>query len=311
MRLAIDPGLFAPESSLPALSPLQRGIIAMVLSMGLFVASDVFSKKVALLYSPSQVMVFRSTMIVAMCAVVLLSNEQARSFLGIFNRANLLRAFFDGTASVLYIVALMHLPLAVATSVVLLVPLLITAMSVVMFGERIGWNRWAAVIVGFIGAVVIVRPSPSAIDIWALIALCCAFCMCGRDLATRQIDPAMPSFLVTLTGAAAGVLGGLVLATTEHWHSFTWLHLGWLFAGSIVHCLGMFTLIVAARVISPSITAPYRYVALLWAGVAGYIFFGEIPDHLSLLGIVLIAGSGLYALHRARVRNSEMPADPR
>ncbi len=286
----------------------RRGIVAMIASMGLFIAGDSVAKQVGQLYPTGEVLFFRTAMILAFLAVLLVATGQIRKFPAALRGLNLLRAGFDGIATALYLLTLVHLPLATLAAVILTVPLIITALSVALFDERVGWRRWSAIAAGLIGALIVVKPSPSAFDAWALVGFASAMATSGRDLTTSRLDPSIPSFLVTFTGAVAILFAGAALGASEQWRIFAGHDFLLLAAGAIFHCAAMVCLVIASRNGKVSLVSPFRYIFLVWAALAGYLVFGEVPDHWSILGGALIVGSGLYALHRERVRGRNVAA---
>jgi len=183
---------------------------------------------------------------------------------------------------------------------------MMTAASVVLFGEQVGWRRWTAIMVGLIGALIVVKPSPSAFDAWTLVGLASAVATSGRDLTTSRLDRSMPAFLIAFTGALAILTAGAALGTTEQWHGFVRPDFALIVLGAAFHCAATVGLVIASRSRNISLVAPFRYIFLVWAALAGYFAFGEVPDRWSVLGGALIVGSGLYALHRERVRGQNV-----
>jgi drug/metabolite transporter (DMT)-like permease len=291
----------------------RRGIVAMTASMGLFIAGDSVAKTVGQLYPPGEVLFFRTVMILAFLVVLLIVSGQFKSFSSAWRGKTLLRAGFDGFASATYLVTLVHLPLSTLAAIILTVPLMITAFSVALFGEQVGWRRWTAIAIGLLGALIAIKPAPSEFNAWALLGFASAIATTGRDLTTSRIDQSVPSFLVTFVGATAILLAGAALGATEQWRLFTDRDFLTLAAGAALHCTAMICLVIASRNGKVSLVAPFRYVFLLWAAIAGYFVFGELPDKWSILGSALIVGSGLYTLHRERVRGRQVAttlADP-
>ena len=187
-------------------------------------------------------------------------------------------------------------------------PLIITAMSVILYGEVVRWRRWSAIAVGFAGALFIVKPTSSAFDAWALLGVLCAFVSASRDLLTRRLDPRIPSIVVSFLAAVSVTIAGFLLGLSETWSTMGLTETGLLAGAAVLLALGNFLIVLAFRGVEISVVAPFRYGILLWAGLAGYIVFGELPDAWSLVGAMLIVGSGLYALHREVVRGREVAA---
>jgi drug/metabolite transporter (DMT)-like permease len=222
------------------------------------------------------------------------------------NRVVVVRSGFEALAALFFTSALLHMPLAELSTIILISPLIITALSVMLFGEVVYWRRWTAIGVGFVGALLVVKPTPSAFDAWALLGILCAFASASRDLLTRKLDPRIPTIVVSFTAAVAVTIAGFLLGFWEEWRALKSIELGLLAVAAVFLAAGNFLVVVAFRVAEVSAVAPFRYTILIWAGVAGLVVFGELPDRWSLGGAALIVGSGIYALHREAVRGREI-----
>jgi drug/metabolite transporter (DMT)-like permease len=291
----------------------RAGIVAMIASMGFYIVNDAITKYAGQTYPPGEVLVYRSAIIVLCLGAAIGFAGQFRNIRLALRGASLVRFGFESAASTLYVITLVHLPLAETAAIILTVPLIMTAMAVGLFGENVGWRRWTAVAVGMIGALIVVKPTPGAFDAWAIVGFVAAIVTAGRDLSTRRLDPAIPTLLVAFLGAVAVLLSSLVLGATETWPPMAAGDLGWLAVAAVFHVLGSYFLIVASRDGDIAVIAPFRYSLLIWAALAGFLAFAEIPDTWALIGGAMIVGSGVYALHRARVRGRAVAttlADP-
>jgi drug/metabolite transporter (DMT)-like permease len=220
----------------------------------------------------------------------------------------LVRAGLEGLSSVLFVSALAVMPIATLTAVLMASPLIITILSILLFKEQVGWRRWAAIAVGFLGCVVIVRPSPSGIDLWASVGLLCACVVGARDIVTRKLDPGTPSLVVALASSVAVVLVGLALTPGMPWRDLSGLHVIYLAIAGLFLAGGSYLATVAFRGVDVSVVSPFRYSIILWSLMLGYLVFGEVPDAVSLTGSALIVGAGLYTLHREAVRRRQAGA---
>jgi drug/metabolite transporter (DMT)-like permease len=222
----------------------------------------------------------------------------------------------DGLAMVLFTTALIHMPLAELSAINLVSPLIITAAAVVFFHEEVGWRRWTAIAVGFLGTLLIIKPTPGAFNAWALLGVATAFAAVARDLITRLLDPRIPSIMISLLAAFGSTLIGPVMGLTEQWRPMALFDVGMLTISAAFLATGHMMVVMAFRgTVDVAAIAPFRYTLLLWAGICGYLAFGEVPDRFALLGSTLIVGSGLYALHREVVRHRTLaaavpPAEP-
>ena len=293
---------------MPSSRANRRGIVALVVSMAAFSTNDALIKLAAKTYPLGEVVFVRGLITSALAAIVVLALGHYTALRGCLHPRVLGRAAMDATATLLFTQALIHMPMAELSAVVLVSPLILTAMGVLLYGEEVGWRRWIAVAVGFAGTMFVVKPTPAAFDAWALLGIAVAFVGASRDLVTRGLDPGIPTSVVTLTSSIAVTLAGLGLGVTETWKPVALPDLGLMAAAAALLGIGFFMSIVAFRGADVSAIAPFRYSILLWASIAGYVTFGELPDRWGIIGASLIVASGLYALHREVVRQRELTA---
>lgn len=213
----------------------------------------------------------------------------------------ILRGLGVTLSSILFTMGLQHLPIADATASSFIAPLFVTALSIPMLGETIGWRRWAATLIGLIGVVIVVRPGGSGFQGASLLpvasALSWAFAMIITRMMSRTESP-----LTTLTYSALIGFAIVSLAVPFVWQPLTWtfLLMG-LFIG-MTSTIGHWLLVTAFRHADASLLAPFSYLQLLWASMFGYLLFAVLPDLWTLVGAVIIAGSGLYTAHRERIK---------
>lgn len=211
-------------------------------------------------------------------------------------------------ATLLFLVALTHMPLANLSAILQSLPLAVTLAAAVLLGAPIGWRRLAAILVGFAGVLIIIRPGAADFDIWSVMGLGSVACVVLRDLATRQFSPGLPSTTAAIWAALAVLAMGIAGLLAEGWHPMT-LRAG-LEIGFAALCLivGYICAIKVMRVGDISIIAPFRYTSLLWAILLGWLLFGTLPDRWTLLGGAIVVASGLYMLLRERKRRLETTA---
>ena len=206
--------------------------------------------------------------------------------------------------------AVQRLALTDATAFNFAAPLFMTALSALVLGETVGRHRWAAVVVGFLGVLIMVRPTPGHMNlVGASLALAGALCSAGAMVAVRQIAPtekgATIVFYFTAAGAAMGLAGSLV-----HWVTPDARMLALLVAGGLIGGVGQMFLTEAIRVAPVGLVAPFDYTQLVWATGLGLAVWGEAPRPATLLGAMIVAASGLYILHRELLRRGR-PAPAR
>lgn len=186
---------------------------------------------------------------------------------------------------------------------------MITLGAALVFGEPVGWRRWLAIAAGFIGVLVIVRPGAEGFSQASLLALASVGFCAVRDLATRRIPKHLPTVFITLlTTVTVTTAGAAVLVPLGGWRPPSGHALGLLVLAAMLILIGYQCIIVSLRTGDISAVAPFRYTALPWAMLTGYLAFGHKPDGAMLAGAAIIVASGLYAFYRERMRDKLRPA---
>ena len=289
-----------------SLAANRRGMLALTFAMAAYAVNDTFVKLVARDLPFGEVIFLRGVLSVLFLFAAVAMSGALRTIAAAFTPLVLLRALFDALGTVFFIAALVHMKIAELSAVILTSPLIMTAISAFAFGDAVGWRRWSAIGVGLIGTLFIVKPSAGALDVWAIVGLGAALFAAGRDLTTRHIDPTIPTLAIGVYGAVAVMLSGAAVGATETWHMpATGQWLGITIAAFFLG-IGTYLVVMAFRGVDLPAVAPFRYTLLIWMGACGYLAFGEIPDRWSLAGAMLIALSGLYALHREAVRRRDL-----
>lgn len=220
----------------------------------------------------------------------------------------LLRSVCELLATLTFLTALAHMPLANVSAVLQSLPLAVTMGAALVFREPVGWRRWLAILVGFLGVVVIVRPGFGGFSTYSLVVLLCvAFCTV-RDLATRRLPAGLPTLVPSVvTAATVAVCGGLLVVPLGGWTPMNGEQTLRLVLAALMLLPGYVLIILAMRVGDVSFVAPFRYTALLWSILLAFLALGEVPDTVMLAGSTLVVGSGLFSLYRERVRGRGRP----
>ncbi|HVR48812.1 MAG TPA: DMT family transporter [Pseudorhodoferax sp.] len=295
-----------PQRSLHAPSPAanRRGIWMMVAAMAGFVVNDAIVKYVSQGMPSAQLIFVRgvlASLLVLGMALALGARAQLHQVLQPRVAA---RAAVDACATMIYLLSLFHLPLGNATAINLAAPLFMVVFAVWFLKERPGAARWLAVAVGFTGVLCVVQPSSEGFNAWALLCLVGTLFHATRDLMTRRIDPTIPSIVITLATAMAVTLLSGTAVLVQGWQPFALAQLAWLATASVFLVVGYFLIIQCMRQGEVSLTAPFRYSALLFAVVLGYLVWGDVPNAWAWCGIALLVGSGLYVVHDERGRSA-------
>jgi len=282
----------------------------MIGAMGCFVVNDALVKYASQTMPPAQLIFVRGVMASVLVLSVAHAMGATRRIREIARGWVAVRAVIDAIATVLFLVSLFHLPLANATAINMASPLIITVLAALFLGERLGRSRWMAVGVGFLGVLLIIQPEGKAFNAYALVCLFSTVLLSVRDLVTRRVHAAVPSILVTLSNTVAVTLlaGGLTLF--EGWRPFTGLELSLLAVVAVFLSSAYYLIVVSTRRGDLSLIAPFRYTAILFATVAGFVIWGDTPNALAWCGIALVIASGIYVLRVSRrARSAPITAD--
>jgi drug/metabolite transporter (DMT)-like permease len=284
----------------------QRGIIALVTATAAFTVNDAMVKIVTRSLPFGEIIFIRGLLTVTCLALALAVTGQAARVTTLLNRWVVARSVLDACATALFVTALVRINLADLLSIVLASPLILTALSVLLFKEMVGWRRWTAIAIGFLGTLFIVKPIPGSFDAWALLGLGSAFASASRDLITHRLDPKIPTLAIGLAGCLAVMIAGGLIGLGEQWRMPTGNEFILLAGASVFFSIGMYLLVFAFRGVELSVVSPFRYTLLLWGVIAGYLILGEVPDMWSFVGATIIVGSGIYTLHREAVRRRNL-----
>ncbi len=204
-----------------------------------------------------------------------------------------------------FLYALTNMPLANVTAILAALPLMVTLAGALFLGEPVGWRRFAAISVGFIGVMMIVKPGAEGFNAYSLLALLAVLLVTARDLFTRSMSAQVPSMaLAVITAASVGVFGGLAMLW-QGWEPVTSHSLG-LVAGAAAFIVGGYLFsIMVMRVGEIGFVAPFRYTGLLWALLLGWVIFGDWPLPMTLIGAAIVVSTGIFTLYRERVQKEE------
>jgi len=222
--------------------------------------------------------------------------------------ASIARIAAEIATTFFFMMGLIHLPLAFATSIHQALPLIITIGAAFFYSEQVGWRRWSAVTVGFIGVLIIVRPGLEGFNVWSISALCAVLSAAVRDLVTRKVPKELHASTVSLTTTLAlAIFSVVTMAPSGVWQPMEAADLGQILGAAIAMMIGYQAIFAALRLGELSFLAPFRYSGLLWATLLGYFVFADVPDDLTVIGSTLVIGSGLYTLYRERKVSKSLP----
>lgn len=284
-----------------ALSDNARGALLMMAAMAAFTVNDTFLKAVFDELPLFQAIFLRG---IGTTAFLFLLARAMGVFRLDFARRDWgfigLRTVAEAAAAYFFLTALVHMPLANVTAILQSLPLVITLAGALFLGESVGWRRLTAILVGFCGVLLIVRPGAEGFTIQSVYVLASVVCVAVRDLSARALSRGVPSLMVALAASvgvtlfgAAGSLGGAwnPVSTTAAWQ---------LAGATLFVILGYTCSVMVMRTGEIGFVAPFRYTGMLWALLLGLAVFGQWPDTLTLVGAAIVVATGIFTLLRER-----------
>jgi drug/metabolite transporter (DMT)-like permease len=220
------------------------------------------------------------------------------------------RAGLTMLSTLFYLTALAVMPIADTIALTFTGPLFLTMLVSPLLGEPVGWRRWTAVVVGFMGIVVMVRPGSGTLQVVALLPVGAALMGAVRDIITRRITSdiatAESSVAILCFTTLVVILAGL-LTLPFGWRMPTIGDVGLLACSGFLIGAAHYLLIEAFRHAEAGLIAPFKYTSIIWAVIFGFVVWGDIPDRWMVSGAVLVIGSGLYIFHREAVSHTRAP----
>ncbi len=276
-----------------------RGALFMALSMAAFTLNDAMMKSVSDEMSMFQALFLRGAfstalmvaLAVAMGPLTLRLPRRDRTLVALRTLAEIAAAWF-------FITALFNMPLANASAIMQALPLTVTLAGAVFLGEAVGWRRLLAILIGFVGVMLIVRPGAEGFTIYSVYVVIAVVCVTVRDLTARMVSEETPSTTVAIAASfGVWVFAGVGL-TTEEWQPVS-LGSAIALAGASITIVGAYLFsILTMRIGEIAFIAPFRYTSLLWALLLGLVVFGDWPDSLTLLGAAIVVATGIFSFRR-------------
>lgn len=280
-------------------SPNARlGIAVMLLAMLMFTLNDVIGKWLVATYSVGQVLLIRSAAALVVLAPFLWRGGM-RPLLAVERPGmQALRVLLSSAEVYCFYFAVITLPLADVMTYWLAAPIYVAALSPFLLGEKVGWRRWTAILIGFCGVLVALQPSAATLTAPALISIVGSFCFAFMMLSGRALRGTPDKTLVFWQLVGAGIVG---LATVPF---------GWVaptsFDFALLAMLGLVAMAAhmlvnrALKLADAATVSPFQYTLLFWAVIFGFLVFGDVPRPAMLVGAAIIVASGLFILFRER-----------
>ena len=288
------------------LSENIKGAIFMSINMLAFVVNDAFMKFLFIDISIYQAIFLRGVITIPMLALMAVYRNQITFSVNKSDWKYIwLRVAGEVGAAVFFLSALAQIPLANVTAILQAVPLTVTMAAALFLRETVGWRRWLAIIIGFLGVTIIVRPGVEGFSVYSLYAIAAVFCVTIRDIATRKLSKDVPTSLVAMITGVAITLYGAIMLPSVVWVTLTGTHWFLLILAAIAIVFGYVFSVLAMRTGETSFIAPFRYTAMIWAIGLGIILFNDWPDNLTLLGTTIVIATGIYSFHREKLRQGK------
>ncbi|MBO6897394.1 MAG: DMT family transporter [Shimia sp.] len=277
-----------------------HGILILVAAMLGFTLEDMFIKSLSATVPVGQILMALGLGSGAVFAVLALLRGDKLFAPAAWSPRMLLRSACEAGGAVLFATALSRVDLSTVAAVFQTLPLVITLGAALFLGEQVGWRRLTAILIGFSGVLLIIRPGTDAFDPNALLVLGAVLAVALRDLITRTIDASVSSFVVSFQSFASLVLAGpfLMLFDAADYATLTSGNLTMIAGAVAFGAAGYWGVVTALRLGEASVVAPFRYSRLLFSILVGMVAFGERPDLPTMLGATLIIGSGLFTFMR-------------
>lgn len=276
------------------------GSAYMLLAMASFAIGDSILKFISTEMPLGQILFTRGLFAIAILYLIARKLGALRPFSAVLKTPFLLRVLGEVCATYFFFTALFQIPLANAAAIMQALPLTVTLAAAYFLGEEIGWRRISAILVGFIGVILIIQPGLEGFNIFSLYCLMAVLACTLRDVATRRLNHDTPTIFVTLVTVIVVATGGGLLGLTEDWVPTTLYRTSILGIASLFLITGFIGIISSMRVGEVAIVTPFRYSVLIFAILIGLIFFNEVPNYLTIIGSIIVVGSGIYTLYRER-----------
>ncbi|QGX98229.1 DMT family transporter [Roseovarius faecimaris] len=279
-----------------------RGILFILLAMLAFTIEDVFIKQLSSTIAVGQILLLIGVGSGAIFAVAALLRRKRLFARAAWRGPFLWRMLAEACAAMAFSTSLSLVDLSVVAAVFQATPLVITLGAALFLGEDVGWRRWSAILVGFCGVLLIIRPGLDGFQPEALLVVIAVLCVATRDLITRRMDVAVDSTVVSFQAFSALIVAGplLLMATGGEYRPMTGHEQLMILGALIFSAIGYYGIVSGMRIGEASVVTPFRYTRLLFSIIAGILVFSERPDTLTLTGAVLIIATGLYTVLRER-----------
>ena len=287
----------------PSREEIRRGIFYMVASVFVFASANAMVKVAEATYPATQVVFFRCAFSLIPCLVLIATHGGFKLLRTRRLPEHLGRGIMQFASTIAIFIAFHLMPLADVAAITFSSPLFVTVLSIPALGEKVGPHRWAAVLLGFVGVLIMAHPGAGSFSYGALLALANAALGASITIAMRRMTLSESS--TTLVSYQAIVTTALsLLALPFGWVTPDWPGALLLMAIGLCSGIGQFLWTQAFRFAPAAVCAPFNYTSIIWAMGFGFFIWGDVPTPLLVLGAAVVASSGLYILYRETIRQA-------
>lgn len=275
---------------------LKAGFLIMLSSL-LLILNDTGVKILTETMPIGSIILLRNGIASVFLLAYVVGTGDARQLPGAFGGFAILRSLLDAALTVVFFVALAHMPIANLSTIVQSLPIVVAALAIFTLKEKPGFTRIMTILGGFAGVLLIVQPGTDAFTIYSMLGVVVVFLAAGRDILTRHIGLHVPGSVIAFGNIAGVALVGYALSFAEGgvaWPTARAWGIGVM--SGILLAAGLMVLIKSLRMAPISVTAPFRYSVVLWSILSGFFVFGDVPNSLAMGGIALIIVSGIAAM---------------
>ena len=277
----------------------MKGAVLMTACVSAYVINDAFMKLLFSEIALFQAVFLRSIitvppiLIMAWITKVALRNLSKQD-----KRLILVRVGAEIFTTIAFLTALKHMPLANVTAILQALPLAITMAAALFLAEPVGWRRWSAILVGFVGVLIVVRPGLEGFNIYSLSALMAIIFITVREISTRKLTSEVPTITVVLSTAVGSALFAGIMMIGSEWDTVSAVSWLLILGAAVAVLIATLLSVMAMRIGEIGFVSPFRYTSMLGAIGLGILMFGDWPDQPTLVGTLIIVSTGIYTFHR-------------
>ena len=277
----------------------MKGAALMTACVSAYVINDAFMKLLFSEIALFQAVFLRSIITVPpILIMVWITKVAIRNLSKQDKRLILVRVGAEIFITITFLTALKHMPLANVTAILQALPLAITMAAALFLAEPVGWRRWSAILVGFVGVLIVVRPGLEGFNIYSLSAFMAIIFLTVREIATRKLTSEVPTITVVLSTAVGSALFAGIMMIGSEWDTVSAVSWLLILGAAVAILIATLLSVMAMRIGDIGFVSPFRYTSMLGAIGLGILMFGDWPDQPTLVGTVIIVSTGIYTFHR-------------